>query len=41
MDRENELIELGVVSNDTRGLAINLVDDEEGGFRPHAGLSND
>ena len=41
MDRENELIELGVVSDDTRGFAIYLVDDEEGGFRNHTGLSND
>lgn len=41
MDRENELIELGVASEETKGLAIDLVDDEEGGFRPKYGLSTD
>jgi hypothetical protein len=40
MDREHEMIELGVVSTDTKGLGI-PIDDEEGGLRPPAGLSAD
>jgi hypothetical protein len=43
MDREhesNELIELGTASTDTRGSLV-TIDDEEGGFRPALGLSND
>ena len=40
MDHEHELIELGVVSTDTRGVAF-TIDDEEGGLRPLAGLSAD
>ena len=40
MDREHELIELGVASADTKGSLV-TIDDEEGGWKPHPGLSND
>lgn len=40
MDREHELIELGVASTDTRGSLVGI-DDEENGFRPAFGLSAD
>lgn len=40
MDRENEVIELGVVSSDTKGNLV-YIDDTENGFRPLAGLSAD
>jgi hypothetical protein len=38
--RESELIELGIVSADTKGALV-TIDDEEGGFKPLAGLSDD
>lgn len=43
MDREHyesELIELGVASVETKGALV-TIDDEEGGFKPHMGLSDD
>jgi hypothetical protein len=43
MDREHtpdELVELGVVTIDTKG-SLATVDDEEGGFRPALGLTDD
>ena len=43
MDRENEsdeLILLGIASAETRGAMI-TTDDEEGGYKPHAGLSDE
>lgn len=40
MDREHEVIELGVVSADTKGSLV-TIDDEEGGFKPALGLSDD
>jgi hypothetical protein len=41
MDREYEVIELGVVSADTRGGAMIVTDDDEGGFKPSLGLVAD
>ena len=41
MNREYEVIELGVASADTRGSVTVVMDDEEGGWKPHAGLTND
>ncbi len=43
MDREHtdgDLVELGVISVDTKGSLV-TIDDEEGGFRPAFGLSDD
>jgi len=43
MDREHasdEVIELGVASTDTKGSLV-TIDDEEGGFRPGLGMSDD
>lgn len=43
MEREhhdNELIELGIASVDTKGSMYSM-DDEEGGWKLHPGLSND
>lgn len=41
MDREHELIELGIVSVDTKGSLVSI-DDTDGGFKPPAlGLSDD
>lgn len=43
MDREqlrDELIELGIASVDTKGSLMGM-DDEEGGWKPHLGLSDD
>jgi hypothetical protein len=44
MDRENtdhDLVELGVVSVDTKGSLVAIDDDSEGGFRPTFGLTDD
>jgi hypothetical protein len=41
MDRENELIDLGVVSADTKGLSPVTTEDDEGGWKPHGGLAAD
>jgi hypothetical protein len=41
MERENELIELAIVSVDTKGVSALTSDDEEGGWKPLGGLAND
>jgi hypothetical protein len=40
MDRECELIDLGVVSSDTKGSLV-IEDDHENGFQPALGLISD
>jgi hypothetical protein len=39
-DRENEIIELGVASADTKG-SLGIMDDEEGGWKHYNGLCDD
>lgn len=41
MDREYEVIELGVASTDTRGGTVITTDDDEGGYKPPMGLTAD
>lgn len=40
MDREREIIELGVASSDTKGALV-TIDDSEEGYKPPFGLSAD
>jgi hypothetical protein len=39
-EQDSEVIELGVVSADTKG-SLSIMDDEEGGWKPPYGLCSD